>query len=82
MNKTNGKKKLVQIKMASESYQELERLQRTTGLATISEIIRYSISLFRWIVEKQRSGYEIYAVPSKDKEGKGDKIELLLLHCF
>ena len=73
------KKRLVQIDMQPRAYKQLEKIQKMAALSTISEVIRFSIAIFKWTLEKQKDGYEIYAIPSKDKKGgDGEKIQMLL----
>lgn len=71
-------KKLVQIKLHPGAYNELDELKKSTGY-TMTDIIKYAVSLFRWVISKQKNGYAIYAIPKeKGKEVPGEKIELLV----
>lgn len=75
-------KKLLQVKVSDSCIRQLEEIKNASGLSTISDVIRLSIVLFRWVVEKQENGYDIYAVPNpKRKEGseaQAEKINLLI----
>jgi hypothetical protein len=71
----NNIKKLIQIKLNSKAYHEFKAVKKTTGLTT-TDVIKYSIAIFKWVIKKQKSGCEIYAIPPEGKE-PGEKIELL-----
>jgi len=71
----NNIKKLIQIKLNSKAYDEFKILKETTRLRT-TDVIKYSIAILKWVVKKQKDGYEIYAIPPEGK-GSGEKIELL-----
>ena len=71
-------KKLIQVKMPRKTYTEIEELQAATGLTTMTEVVKFSLALFKWTVDKQKDGYEIYAIPKDDKKSKGEKIQMLL----
>lgn len=78
MGSDEMKKKLVQVKMPHKAYLEIEELQSATGLTTMTEVIKFSLALFKWTIDKQKNGYEIYAIPKDDKDSKGEKIQMLL----
>ncbi len=70
-------KKNLQIKIAEDSLVNLKNLKEISGLSSVTDVIKFSISLFKWTLEKQKEGYEIYAVP-KDERKEVEKINLLL----
>jgi hypothetical protein len=72
-------KKLLQVNMAQEAFTQLEELKNKTGLSTITEVVKYSISVFKWIVDMQKKGYQIYAVPEDgNPELEKEKAQLLI----
>jgi len=71
-------KKLLQIKLAETSYNDFKKLKDEAGLSTFAELIKYSFVLFRWALDKQKNGYEIYAIPINKNEQEGEKIQLLM----
>lgn len=71
----NKIKKLIQIKLNQGAYNEFMNIKNTTGLTT-TDVIKYSIALFKWVIKKQKDGCEIYAIPPESKD-PGEKIELL-----
>ena len=73
-----GAKKLVQIKLHTGAYDELHELKESTGY-TMTDVVKHAVALFRWVINKQKNGYTIYAIPNgQGKEGPGEKIELLV----
>ena len=67
--------------MEEESYNQLKELKNFVGLTTIADVVKLSIALFKWAVDKQKDGFEIYAVPTaaKKEEGVvGEKVQVLL----
>ena len=72
-------KRLLQIRLVTEAYAQLEELKQTTGLSTMTEVVKFSITAFKWIVEMQRKGYQIYAVPDEENpDMEKEKVQLLL----
>ena len=76
MRKKDGDiKKLIQIKLNSKACDELKAVKETSGLTT-TDVIKYSVAVLKWIINKQKDGFEIYAIPPEGKE-PGEKVELL-----
>jgi hypothetical protein len=75
----NKKNKLVQISLNPKAFGQLMELKNLSRLNTITEVVKYSISVYKWIIEKQQKGYEIYAIPNEGKDvRKRQKIEMIL----
>jgi len=73
-----AEKQLVQFKLSKKTHQQLEFLKQNGDFGSISEMIRCAITLLRWVIEKQQSGFNIYAIPPKGKLEEGEKIQFLL----
>ncbi len=70
-------KKLLQIKLNAATHKELENFSNEMGY-TLTEVIKFSVAFFRWAAEKQKAGYDIYAVPNKENELTEERVQLLL----
>ena len=77
--KDNNNKKLIQVRLLPQAISELEEMKKETGL-TFTEVVKFSITLFKWAIEQQKKGFEIYAIPSENKKGteSGEKVKLLI----
>lgn len=53
--------------MDKEKLQELESLMQECGIRTKKDLINNALTLFKWAVNKRKSGHEIVAVNPKSK---------------
>ncbi len=68
-------RKLLQVKLSSKGFEDIECIKKLTGVSTMTEVVRSSLTLYRWLVEKRGEGYEIYAIG--DDEILGKKIQII-----
>jgi hypothetical protein len=74
---TQSSKRLVQVRLSEQGLKQLEELRVLSGLNT-TEIVKFSVALFKWAVEKQKKGFEIYALPPEGVNGEGERIQFLV----
>lgn len=57
-----------QIEIDENKLYELESLMRECGIRTKKDLINNALTLFKWAVNKRKSGHEITAVNFESKE--------------
>lgn len=67
----NTQKKQVHIAFSKKAMDELEELKKELGLSSISDVIRSSVSLTKFISLEKNNGNEIII---RDKKNKTEKI--------
>lgn len=55
----------LQIEMDENRMKELEFLMQECGIRTKKDLINNALTLFKWVVNKRKSGHEIAAVNSE-----------------
>lgn len=69
-------KKLLQVKMTERARDEIILMQKSMGFSSNADVIKFSIAFFKWALDKQKDGYDIYAVPRDNQ--KGEKVQLMI----
>ncbi|MBI2129421.1 hypothetical protein HYU07_04230 [Candidatus Woesearchaeota archaeon] len=70
MAKEQSEKKQVHITLSTEARKELEELQKKLDVSSISDVIRSSIALTKFIAMEKANGNEIIIRNIKDKKEK------------
>ena len=71
--------KSISVILDPDSSNQLEDLRNLGHLKTISEVINRSISLFKFCIEKEKMGYEIYAIPANELNSSNNLKEKIYL---
>jgi len=66
--------KTVQFRLSDQDIEILEELRRLAGARSIAEILRDSISLYRWAVTERKNGRKVQSVD----ENQGEIRELVV----
>ena len=64
------KKKRIQVNISTEAEKEIEELRRKLNLSSISDVIRSSLKLTKYIELEKESGNEIIIRDKKTKKEK------------
>ena len=56
----------LQIEIEKEKLEELKSLMRDCGIRTKKDLFNNALTLFKWAVNKRKSGHEIMAVNTED----------------
>lgn len=64
-----SEKKLLQIRLSGETHLQIKEFASEVGF-TQADVVKFSLALLKWAIEKQNSGYDIYAVPMGGGEAK------------
>ena len=70
-----NKSKLIQFKVSNRTYDELQKLASETESSSLSETIRDSLKLYKWIIEMKKNGYKIFTM---SEDGSGNNYEVVL----
>lgn len=62
MEKKDSEVKKIQFAFSQDALNAIEELAKKTGAASKTEVIRYSLKVFNWIVDMQDEGRKIQAV--------------------
>ena len=63
-------KKRIQVEISKEAEKEIEELRRSLNLGSISDVIRSSLKLSKYIDLERRAGNEIIIRDNKTKKEK------------
>ena len=67
----------IQIEMNEDKLRELESLMQECGIRTKKDLMNDALTLFKWAVNKRKSGHEIVAVNSE--KGRYTELHMLAL---
>jgi methionyl-tRNA synthetase len=66
----DSKKLRLNLEITSEVREQLEALQKQTGAASLTEVIRRALALYNCISDYTQSGWELVLQKPKTKETK------------
>jgi hypothetical protein len=54
--------KRIQFEFSPDAVERLDRIKRTTDAGSYAELVRNALRVYEWVVETERTGYEIGVV--------------------